>query len=90
MLFIGLETFKVKDFLKSHCGAIFSIKSISNKSESFEKPYFFSFSLADDQKSFNAVRNNIFLHFWAVIMEFFYYEVFVILITLQEEFPHVK
>ena len=32
---------------------------------------FFSFGLADDQKSFNAACNNIFLHFWATIMDFF-------------------
>ena len=33
--------------------------------------FFFSFGLADDQKSFNAACNNTFLHFCAVIMDFF-------------------
>ena len=32
---------------------------------------FFSFGLADDQKSFNAAWKNIFLHFCAAIMDFF-------------------
>ena len=49
---------------------------------------FFSFRLADDQKSFNAACNNIFLHFCACGLLFYYFEmlVFFLLIKLQEEF----
>ena len=54
---------------------------------------FFSFGLVDDQKSFNAVCNNIFLHFSAAIMNFFIIlkcSVFFLLRTLSEEFLPVK
>ena len=52
----------------------------------------FSFSLANDQKSFNAACNNIILHFCAANMDFFIlkFQVFFLLITLQEEFPPIK
>ena len=56
-------------------------KSPANKSNSqeslllhffqFWQSWFFSFGLEDDKKSFNAAYSNIFLHFCAVIMDFF-------------------
>ena len=59
----------------------------------FGKLNFSRFRLEDDQKSFNAACNGIFLHFWAAIMDFFNTlkcSVFFLLMKLQEEFPRVK
>ena len=78
----------------SHSFIFFFFFSIwSWRSERFGKLSFFSFGLADDQKFFNTAFYNIFLHFWATIMDYFNISkcsVFFLLIKLQEEFPTVK
>ena len=43
------------------------------RSESFDKLNFLSFGLADDQKSFNAACNSIFLHFLSSHYGFLHY-----------------
>ena len=84
--FIGLQTFKVMLFLKTHCGAIFKITCKQkylpripilgffsvyyNHKEVrvLTNLFFFSFRLADDQKSFNAACNNYgFLYYFEIL-----------------------
>ena len=79
MPFIGLQTFKVKLFFENslwsnilnHLKAkltpenplLLHFLQYDPEEVSFEKLIFFSFGLADYQKSFNGACNNIFLHF---------------------------
>ena len=75
----------------SHESTVLHFFSMILKKREFWQTYiFFSFGLADDQKSFNKPWNNIFLHFCAVIMDFFIIlkcYVFLFLITILQELP---
>ena len=59
---------KIKVTPKIPHSCIFFSKIV--KKWKFWQTYLFSLGLADDQKSFNAACNNIFLHFCAAIMDF--------------------
>ena len=56
--------------------AFFSVYIILKKLQ-FEKLNFFIFRFPDGQKSFNAVCNNILLHFCTAIMDFFLFKLFL-------------
>ena len=105
MPFIGLQTFKVKfseNSLWSNILNHLQTKVTPKNPHSciffsmileFWETYFFSFRLADYQKSFNAACNYILLHFCATIMHFFIIlkcSVFFLLITSQKDFPPAK